>query len=214
MVYLLDDNIIFPDTSEADEDGLLAIGGDLSPERIIEAYKSGIFPWYSEGNPILWWSPNPRFVLFPEKLIKSSSMAKLLRKNKFQITFNNCFSHVMTLCGKTREEEGTWINNDMIDSYTQLHELGYAHSIEAWEEGILVGGLYGLAMGKCFFGESMFSLVPNSSKAAFITLTEHLRELGFVFIDCQVYSKHLESLGAEMIDRNQYLDMLKKWLYL
>lgn len=202
-VYRLTSDLVFPHPSLADEDGLLAIGGDLSVERLLLAYENGIFPWY-EGQAILWWSPDPRFILYPKNLRISKSMKKVLRKNIYRITFDQCFRKVITLCGEIRRNN-TWINRDMIESYCELHNLGFAHSVEAWHEDKLVGGLYGVSLGKCFFGESMFSLMDNASKAALITLTAKLEYLGFHFIDCQVYTKHLESLGAINIPREDFL---------
>ena len=209
-VYKLTKDLVFPHPSLSDDDGLLAIGGDLSVERLLLAYENGIFPWY-EGRAILWWSPDPRFVLYPKDIKISKSMKKVLRKNIFKITFNKCFQKVMTLCGKLRKGK-TWINSDMLESYCKLHNLGFAHSVETWYEDKLVGGLYGVSLGRCFFGESMFSLMDNASKAALITLAAKLEQWGFHFIDCQVYSKHLESLGAVMIPRERFLNELANGL--
>lgn len=209
-IYELSDDLIFPHPSLAEDDGFLAIGGDLSPERLILAYCNGIFPWFSEEEPILWWSPDPRFVLYPEDIRISNSMKKLLKKNLYRISFDTCFRDVISNCANTRKESGTWITNDMIEAYCKLHELGFAHSVEAWHESKLVGGLYGISIGKCFFGESMFSIMDNASKAAFITLCKKLEERGFAMIDCQVYSKHLESLGAVNISREKFLELIEK----
>lgn len=210
-VFRLTKEIAFPYPELANEDGILAIGGDLSPERLLLAYRNGIFPWYTEDEPIIWWSPDPRFIIAPKDIIVSKSMKKILRKNLFRITFDTDFKSVITNCGELRKGN-TWITNDMIDSYCLLHELGYAHSVEAWFEGSLVGGLYGVSLGKCFFGESMFSIMDNASKAAFITLARILDEKGFTLIDCQVYTKHLESLGAVNTPREDFLQLLKKSL--
>lgn len=209
-IFRLSEDLIFPHPSLSEEDGLLAIDGDLSPERLILAYSNGIFPWFSDEEPILWWSPNPRCVIYPKDIKISHSMKKLLKKNTYKITFDTCFRDVISNCGNLRKESGTWITNDMIEAYCKLHELGYAHSVEGWYEGELVGGLYGISIGKCFFGESMFSTMDNASKAAFITLCKKLEEREFIMIDCQVHSKHLESLGAVDISREEFLKLLKK----
>lgn len=209
-IFRLTEEVVFPPPRLASEEGLLAVGGDLAPERLILAYKSGIFPWYSEGEPILWWSPDPRFVLFPDQLKISRSMRGLLKKNLFTVTFDKCFHEVVAACQETRKgrEEGTWITAAMTVAYIRLHELGLAHSVEAWREGTLAGGLYGVSLGKCFFGESMFTKVPNASKAALITLVKTLARYDFRLIDCQVYTDHLHSLGAEMISRCRFLRLL------
>lgn len=213
-VFCLTDELIFPHPSLANKDGLLAAYGDLSPQRLLLAYCNGIFPWYSEGDPILWWSPDPRFILYPKDIRISHSMRKILKKNLFKITYDTCFRDVITNCANIRKDTaGTWITVEMIEAYYRLHKLNFAHSVEAWYEDKLVGGLYGLIIGKCFFGESMFSLMSNASKAAFITLCEQLKKDGFLFIDCQVYTKHLESLGAVMISRDEYLKLLKQGIY-
>jgi len=213
-IFRLTEEIAFPPPRLASERGLLAVGGDLTPERLILAYRNGIFPWYNEGEPILWWSPDPRFVLFPDRLKISRSMRGLLKKNRFTVTFDTCFREVIAACQKTRRgrEEGTWITAAMTAAYVRLHELGLAHSVEAWREGALVGGLYGVSLGKCFFGESMFTKVPNASKAAFITLVENLGRYDFRLIDCQVYTDHLHSLGAGTISREDFLQVLGKAL--
>ncbi len=207
---LPDDEIIFPDPNLASRDGLLAIGGDLSVERLLLAYNHGIFPWFSEGEPIMWWSPNPRFVLFPDKLKISKSMQQVLRSNKFEVTTNQDFENVIRNCQhiKRTGQNSTWITEDIISSYTELHKLGVAHSVEVWENSKLVGGLYGLIMGKCFFGESMFSTVSNASKTGFISFVKQLQQQNFQLIDCQIHSEHLESLGAEMITRKKFLALL------
>lgn len=195
----------------AEPDGLLAIGGDLSVERLLLAYESGIFPWY-EGDIPLWWSPNPRFVLFPEQLRVSKSMQQLLRKEAFRFTVNACFSEVIHHCKniKRNNQHGTWITDEVESAYTRLHALGYAHSAETWIDGKLAGGLYGVRIGKVFFGESMFSNVSNASKYAFIKYIQQLQQAGVQLIDCQVYTPHLESLGATMISRQQFTDALAR----
>ena len=210
MVYKLDDKIWFPHPSNADNDGLLAFGGDLSLKRLILAYSNAIFPWYSEDSPILWWSPDPRFVLFPKKIKISSSMKKFIKKSNFNVTFDTAFKDVIDNCGKLREEDGTWILPEMKKAYYNLHLKGLAHSVEVWNGDKLVGGLYGVSIGKCFFGESMFSIESNASKFGFIKLTEYLIKNNFIIIDCQVYTKHLESLGAESISRIQFLEISSK----
>jgi leucyl/phenylalanyl-tRNA--protein transferase len=209
-VFKLSEDLIFPHPSLAEEDGLLAAYGDLSTERLILAYANGIFPWFSEGEPILWWSPDPRFVLYPKDIKISHSMKKLLKKNTYKISFDTCFRDVISNCAEVREESGTWITKDMIEAYCKLHTLGYAHSVETWYEDKLVGGLYGIIIGKCFFGESMFSIMDNASKAAMITLCKKLQEKDFVIVDCQVYSKHLESLGAVNISREKFVEIVEK----
>lgn len=209
-IYRLSKDLVFPDPSLAEEDGLLALDGDLSPERLMLAYSNGIFPWFSEEEPILWWSPDPRFVIYPKDIKISHSMKKILKNNIYKISFDTCFRDVISNCSNMRKEEGTWITNEMIEAYCKLYELGFAHSVEAWYEDKLVGGLYGVSMGKCFFGESMFSTMDNASKAAFITLSKALDEKGFVVIDCQVHTNHLESLGAVYISRKDFLQVIRR----
>ncbi|MCX8128734.1 MAG: leucyl/phenylalanyl-tRNA--protein transferase [Clostridia bacterium] len=208
-VYRLNNDLIFPNPELADKDGLLAVGGDLSSERLLLAYFNGIFPWYTRGQPILWWSPDPRFVLFPGDIRVSKSMRKFLKKEVYTITIDKCFKEVMTACGRLRSDD-TWITGDMIDAYCKLHYEGFAHSVETWYQNRLVGGLYGVSLGKCFFGESMFSTMDNASKAALITLSSKLMEKGFLFIDCQVYTEHLESMGAVKIPRKDFLEQLER----
>jgi leucyl/phenylalanyl-tRNA--protein transferase len=213
MVFLNDD-LMFPPVEMADEDGVLAIGGDLSTDRLLLAYRSGIFPWYNKTEPIVWWSPNPRFVLFPEKLRVTKSMQTVLNNGRLRFTINRAFDKVIQNC-KTiyrKEQDGTWISPAVQEAYTQLHKLGHAHSAEAWLDGELVGGLYGIKMGKVFFGESMFSKVSNASKFAFIKYVHQLQRENIALIDCQVYTAHLESLGAKMIDRKKFMDLLKEYL--
>jgi leucyl/phenylalanyl-tRNA--protein transferase len=209
-IYGLTEDLSFPHPSLANEDGLLAVYGDLSTERLLLAYCNGIFPWYSEDEPILWWSPDPRFILYPKDIKISHSMKKVLKKSTYKITFNTSFSDVMTNCADSRKETtGTWITEEMIEAYCKLHELGFAHSVEAWYEDKLVGGLYGLSIGKCFFGESMFSYMSNASKAAFITLCKILEEKNYLIIDCQVRTEHLESLGAIDVSREEFLKIIE-----
>jgi leucyl/phenylalanyl-tRNA---protein transferase len=185
--------------------GLLAVGGDLRPARLLEAYSCGIFPWYEEGQPILWWSPDPRMCLRPEQVIISGSMHKLIRKQQFQVTMDRAFPDVIRLCGQLRAiEPGTWISPAMQSAYCELHRLGYAHSVEVWRDDKLVGGLYGLALGQMFFGESMFSLESNASKMAFIYLCRQLQNWNFQLIDCQLPTAHLSSLGAEAMSRAEF----------
>ncbi|MDS0526335.1 leucyl/phenylalanyl-tRNA--protein transferase [Clostridium sp. SHJSY1] len=209
-IYRLPRDLIFPDPSLAEEDGLLAVGGDLSPERLLLAYANGIFPWFSDDQPLLWWSPDPRFIVYPKDIKISKSMKKLLKKNTYKITFDTCFKDVISNCSNIRKESGTWITNEMIDAYCRLHELGFAHSVESWYENKLVGGLYGVSIGKCFFGESMFSTMSNASKAAFITLGNVLEQENFLMIDCQIHTPHLESLGALHVSRQEFLEILKQ----
>lgn len=192
----------------------MAIGGDLSINRLLLAYRSGIFPWYSPGEPILWWSPDPRFVLFPERLQVSKSMRQLLRRNAFEISFDRAFAEVIARCSSAPRpgQSGTWITTEMQAAYIRLHKAGFAHSAEAWQNGVLVGGLYGISLGRIFFGESMFSEVSNASKAAFITLVQWLLARNFQLIDSQVYTEHLASLGAEELPRSEYLSLLQQGL--
>jgi leucyl/phenylalanyl-tRNA--protein transferase len=191
--------------------GLLAIGGCLSPPRIINAYQQGIFPWYNPGEPILWWSPNPRLVLFPGHLNISRSLQKTLRQQRFSVSFDQAFDEVIAHCAMPRDYgSGTWITDEMTDAYRALHRLGVAHSVEAWQDGELAGGLYGLAIGQVFFGESMFHRQTDASKVAFVTLARQLQNWGYQLIDCQVHSDHLASLGAEQIGRRRFTDLLKK----
>lgn len=210
-LHVLTDDLWFPPVEEATEEGLLALGGDLSIERLLLAYRSGIFPWFNEEEPPLWWCPDPRCVLFPDELYISKSMKQLLKKKTFAITINKAFEEVIRNCGETRKDkEGTWITDDIMNAYAELHRLGFAVSIEAWKNNELVGGLYGIKMGRVFFGESMFSKVSNASKYAFITYVQQLQREGVVLIDCQVYTEHLESLGARMIERAGFLRIIKE----
>jgi leucyl/phenylalanyl-tRNA--protein transferase len=204
----------FPPVDEANEYGIVAAEGNLSPGMLLSAYRQGIFPWYDEENPILWWSPDPRFVLFPEELHVSKSMRRLLRRAEYRTTVDEHFPEVIRRCAETprRHEAGTWILEEMVEAYNRLHELGYAHSVEVWHHGELAGGLYGVSLGSMFFGESMFTRRSNASKYGFILLVEALRERGFGCVDCQVYTDHLASLGAREIPREEYLDLLARSL--
>lgn len=207
-MQLLKDDIWFPNVNKATPDGLLAIGGDLYVERLLLAYKSGIFPWFESEEPILWWSPNPRFVLFPKKLKVSKSMKQVLRNKDYTVTTNKAFIEVITECSKVKRsgQAGTWINKIMIEAYVKLHELGYAKSVEVWRDNILVAGLYGIDINNGIFsGESMFTKESNASKVGFITF---IQNANYKLIDCQVYTKHLESLGAEDIPRDLFMKLL------
>lgn len=209
-MYLLTDQLFFPPINSANADGILAIGGDLLPERLILAYKSGIFPWFNAGEPIVWWSPNPRMVLFLEELVVSKSMRNTINKNVFEVTFNQDFRGVISHCQKIKRDgqRGTWITNDMIEAYCKLNEMGVAKSVEVWKNKELVGGLYGIDMGNIFCGESMFSKVSNASKIAFIALVNQLKTENYLLLDCQVYNEHLESLGCREIERDAFLKIL------
>ncbi|MFZ1784394.1 MAG: leucyl/phenylalanyl-tRNA--protein transferase [Ferruginibacter sp.] len=209
-MFLLDKELYFPPLEDADEDGLLAIGGDLSIERLVLAYRSGIFPWYNEDEPICWWSPDPRFVLYPNEIKISSSMKTVLQNGKFRFTVNRAFSSVIQNCKTVPRagQDGTWISAAMQKAYNQLHELGYAHSAETWLNGHLVGGLYGIRLGKVFFGESMFSRQNNASKFAFIKYVQQLQKENVQLIDCQLQTGHLERLGARMISRSLFSEIL------
>lgn len=211
MLYVLDDNLYFPPVELATDYGLLAVGGDLAPERLLLAYSLGVFPWYNPGEPILWWSPNPRCVIFPSKLHISRSLHRFMRKDKFRISFDADFAGVIGWCRRLRAGRGgsgTWITVEMEQAYTNLHELGFAHSVECWEGDTLVGGLYGICLGRCFFGESMFSRSPNASKVVLVHLLKSLEEKGFEFLDCQQTSDHLLSMGAEEISRARFQQYL------
>ena len=209
-MYFLLKELFFPDVTEADRDGILAVGGDLSPERLLLAYQSGIFPWFDSDDPILWWAPHQRMVLFPDELVVSKSMRSILRKELFTITFNKDFRAVISNCSQIRRngQRGTWITSEMIEAYVKLHELGFAKSVEVWQNNELVGGLYGIDLGHVFCGESMFSKVSNASKVAFITLVENLKIRKYKLIDCQVHNDHLESLGAREIEREEFMQIL------
>lgn len=209
-VYQLSEELCFPHPSLADEGGLLAVGGDLSPERLVLAYSNGIFPWYSEGRPILWWCPAPRLVLFPEDLHVGRSLRKTMRKQPYRITMDRAFERVIDHCAATPRpgQSGTWITAEMRAAYIEMHRLGLAHSVEAWEDETLVGGVYGLALGTAFFGESMFALRPDASKIAFVTLVEQLRRWSFRIIDCQVVTEHLLRFGAHEIELDEFLERI------
>lgn len=202
--------IWFPNPEEANDEGLVAVGGDLSIERLLLAYRSGIFPWFMHDDLVYWFSPNPRCILIPSEIKISKSMRQVLNKKQFEITFNKDFEAVMRGCAtaKRPEQESTWITEDFIEAYVSLHLIGYGHSVEVWQQGELVGGLYGVALGKVFFGESMFSSVSNASKAALISLAQKLNAEGFHFIECQLYTSHLGSMGAKAISRKEYLRLL------
>lgn len=208
-IFALDNKLVFPPVHLSEPDGLLAIGGDLSPERLLLAYKNGIFPWY-EGEYILWWSPDPRCVLFPRELKVSHSMKQLLKRDAFEFTTNAAFSEVIKSCKQMnrKSQESTWITDEVEKAFQHMHTLGYAHSAEVWMNGELAGGLYGLRIGKMFFGESMFSNVSNASKYAFIKYVEQLQAEGVELVDCQVHTTHLESLGARMVPRKDFLSIL------
>ncbi|MDH3348860.1 MAG: leucyl/phenylalanyl-tRNA--protein transferase [Desulfobulbaceae bacterium] len=209
-VFQLTNDIIFPPPQLAEPDGLLAIDGDLSPARLLTAYSTGIFPWYSAGEPILWWSPTPRLVLFPEKFHLSKRLARTLRQNRFSISADTAFEQVIRCCADTRLKVGeqTWITDEMQEAYILLHKMGFAHSIECWTGNDLVGGLYGVSLDNVFFGESMFSTVSDSSKAALATLARNSKKLGIKMMDCQMTTKHLQSLGAQEITGKSFRNLL------
>ena len=206
-VFTLSRRLSFPPPHLAIKEGLLAVGGDLSVERLLLAYRSGIFPWYSQGEPILWWSPDPRLVLYPNELRISKSLRKVIKRKTFQITFDQAFDSVIDACAGVKRSygEGTWITDEMKAAYCELHRQGHAHSVEAWQDGKLVGGLYGVSIGRAFFGESMFSLISNASKVAFATFVENLQQLNFKLIDCQVKTDHLIRFGAREVPRKVFL---------
>lgn len=213
-LYLLTNELVFPPPHLAMDDGLLAVGGDLSIERLLLAYSNGIFPWYSDDSPLLWWSPDPRLVLYPSELHVSKSLRKIINKRLFDVTMDTAFRQVMTACAQIERptQDGTWILDEMIGAYCRLHDAGYAHSVEVWEAGELVGGLYGVSLGHSFFGESMFSLRSNTSKVALYALVEHIKALQFDLIDCQIRTEHLVSMGAREISRPQFLTELERSL--
>lgn len=211
VFWLTEKTIAFPNPELANGEGILAVGGDLSPDRLLYAYSIGVFPWFNPEDPIIWWSPDPRFVLFPNELKVSKSMRPYFNQHKFDWTLDEAFEEVIRACAKAPRKGqlgGTWISSPMIDAYNHLHELGYAHSVEVWQDGCLVGGLYGIALGKCFFGESMFATVSNASKFGFISLVRWLEAQGYWLVDCQQKTKHLERLGGRSIPRKEFL----KWL--
>jgi leucyl/phenylalanyl-tRNA---protein transferase len=207
MIPILTRRLIFPPVESATSEGILALGGDLSVNRLLLAYRSGIFPWYSEDEPIIWWSPDPRFVLFPNELKISSSLRRVIRSGKFTVTFDKDFEGVISNCRKAERlgQGGTWITPEMLDAYCALHKAGHAHSVEVWKDGELAGGLYGVAVGACFCGESMFTRVSNASKVALAALVER----GFALIDCQVQTNHLSTMGARNIPRQEFLHLLR-----
>lgn len=208
------EDLTFPPVEEAmdDPNGLLAAGGDLSPERLLRAYRQGIFPWFDDDQPILWWSPDPRAVLFPSDIHISRSLAKRLRRGDFHFSFDRCFEDVVAACAAPRQySPGTWITDDMAEAYAALHDLGVAHSLEVWQGDVLVGGLYGVSLGKLFFGESMFSRVTDASKAAFVALAKQCEAWNFALIDCQIANPHLSSMGATDISRHEFVDYLNKY---
>lgn len=210
-IFALNEELVFPPVHLAEPDGLLAMGGDLSPERILVAYRNGIFPWYQD-KIILWWSPDPRMVLVPSELKIGRSIKPLLNRGEFDFTINKAFKEVIHHCKQTKRagQDGTWITDDVENAYCRLHNLGHAHSAEVWKDGKLVGGLYGIKMGKAFFGESMFSLVPNASRFAFIKFVQQLKADGIELIDCQVYTEYLESFGGRMIERKSFIELINR----
>ena len=209
-MYLVSDELFFPPVEHSNAEGILAMGGDLNPERLILAYKSGVFPWFNPGEPIIWWSPNPRMVLFLEEFKISKSMRNILNRNTFDVTFNQNFREVLFNCKSIKREgqDGTWITDDMAEAYSKLHDLGIAKSVEVWQNGILVGGLYGIDLGHVFCGESMFATVSNASKVAFVALVNQLKASNYSLLDCQVYNEHLESLGCREIKRDIFIKIL------
>lgn len=213
-IYRLIHKPIFPPPKLAEPDGLLAVGGDLAPERLIAAYQQGVFPWYSPGDPILWWSPDPRLILEPAKIHVSKSLRKIILQHRFDVRFDFDFSAVIAHCARIPRKEGTgtWITPEMKAAYIQLHQLGLAHSVECWQNEKLAGGLYGVSLGRCFFGESMFAKVANASKVALVALAHMLQEWNFLMIDCQVTTHHLVRMGASEISRNEFLKRLQNGL--
>jgi leucyl/phenylalanyl-tRNA--protein transferase len=212
-LFTLNAKADFPPAEWGGNEGMLAVGGDLSPRRLLRAYGRGIFPWYADGEPILWWSPDPRFVLFPAEIRVSRSSKKILNKKTFHFTFDRAFSEVIDGCAQPRlDQNGTWITGEMRQAYIKLHMLGYAHSLEAWHEGRLAGGLYGLALGRCFFAESMFHFESNASKVALWALARISQKMEFKFIDCQFHAPHLAVWGARSIPRRQYMELLRTGL--
>lgn len=210
-IYRLINEPVFPPPEQADPNGLLAVGGDLSPRRLLLAYSTGIFPWFNEGEPILWWSPDPRFILELDELHLSRSLRKTLRRGHFEVTFNQAFDDVIRCCAEVRTEqgEGTWLGDGMIAAFRRLHQMGFAHSVECWREGELAGGVYGICLGRCFFGESMFHRVRDASKVALVGLVDRLKDLQFELLDCQMPTEHLASLGARGIPRSEFLRRLR-----
>lgn len=209
-LFRLSEKLDFPPAWLARSDGLLCIGGDLSPSRLLLAYKNGIFPWFSKDEPLLWWSPDPRLILFPKDINISKSLNKKIRKNIFKVRVNTAFEQTILSCAKPRKDEGTWLVDEMVKAYIELHRLGYAHSIETYRDDKLVGGLYGICIGRSFFGESMFSFESDSSKIALVALANHLKKFCFDMIDCQVTTRHLLSMGAVEVSRNCFLDIISQ----
>lgn len=209
-MYRLTDALLFPSPEQASDEGIVAVGGDLKPERVMLAYRKGIFPWFESDDFLLWWSPDPRMVLFPEQVKISKSMRAVLRKKQFEVTFNKAFDSVVEACAKVKRfgQNGTWITPGLMEVYSTLHTQGHAHSVEVWEEGVLVGGLYGIDLGTVFCGESMFSKANNASKVALISLAKELKKNKYKLIDCQVPTQHLASMGAESIPRTEFLTYL------
>ena len=213
-VYQLSEDLAFPSPHLASKEGLLAVGGDLSCSRLLLAYSLGIFPWYSDGEPILWWSPDPRLVLYPDELKITRSLNKVIKKGAFTLTIDRAFDRVISECARVPREKqrGTWIVAEMVEAYCRLHASGFAHSVEAWADNRLAGGLYGVSLGRCFFGESMFTLVSNASKVALVALVQYLQSLNFTLIDCQISTDHLIRFGAREISRTRYLRELEEGL--
>jgi len=213
-VFLLSDKIEFPPPQLASRHGLLAVGGDLSRKRLLLAYRMGIFPWFSNDEPIMWWSPDPRLVLYPREIKISKTLKKIIKKNAFKISMDLAFNDVINHCADVRlkKDQGTWIVKEMMDAYCRLHESGFAHSVEAWHQGELAGGLYGVSLGKCFFGESMFTRISNASNVALVKLVEYLNALSFDMIDCQIPTNHLVRFGAKEVPRDRFLAQLEKSL--
>jgi leucyl/phenylalanyl-tRNA--protein transferase len=211
-IFQLTEEIAFPPVDLAEPDGLLAVGGDLSEDRLLAAYSLGIFPWYSEGSPLLWWSPDPRMVLFPEELKVPRRLERVIRREEFQVTFDRAFAETVRNCAEVHRtgSGGTWITTEMAEAYVRLHRLGRAHSVEVWQSGKLAGGLYGISMGGAFCGESMFTLRPNASKVAFVTLVRRLGERGVSLIDCQMKTAHLAGFGAREVPRSDFVELLSK----
>ncbi|MFK8101806.1 MAG: leucyl/phenylalanyl-tRNA--protein transferase [Saprospiraceae bacterium] len=211
VFWLTENELTFPHPELANEDGILAVGGDLSVDRLLLAYRIGLFPWFNPEDPILWWSPDPRFVVFPDELKISKSMRPYFNQKKLELSFDQDFDGVIRSCQqqpRKGQNGSTWISTDMIDAYTRLFDLGFAHSVEVWQDGALVGGLYGVALGKCFYGESMFAKVSNASKFGFISLVKHLDAWGYELVDCQQETQHLETLGGRGIPRKDFLKIM------
>lgn len=210
-IFRLKNDGVFPDPRQAEESGILAIGGELNTVTLLNAYANGVFPWYNPDEVRIWWCPDPRYVIFPSKIKVSDSMRRILKSGKFKVTMDTCFHRVINACRYTdrKNEDGTWITDEFIDAYTEMYHLGLCHSVEVWEGDELVGGLYGMSLGNCFFGESMFSKVSNASKVGLIMLAQALETRGFAFIDCQIPTPHLESMGAEPLPREEFLRILQ-----